>query len=62
MSFVANAVSVRSGGGYKEIQWLHSGVAGAFRHYIKQLAVRLSVQLVKNNAVDIETVLAVCFS
>ena len=54
--FVANAVSVRSGCGYKEVQRLHSSVTGAFRHYIKQLSVRLCVQLVKHNSVDIETV------
>ena len=58
MSFVANDVGVRSGCGYKEIQRLHSCVTEAFGHYIKQLSVRLSVQLIYNN-VDVEAVLAV---
>ena len=55
--FVANAVGVRSGGGYEEIQRLHTRVTGAFRHNIKQLSVRLGVKFIKNYTVNIETVL-----
>ena len=50
-------VGVCSGSGDQEIQRLHSGIAGAFGHNIKELSVGLSVQLIKYNTVDIEAVL-----
>ena len=41
----------------KEIQRLHTGIAGAFGHDIKELAVGLGVQLIKHHAVGVEAVL-----
>ena len=43
--------------GNKEIQRLHTGIAGALCHNIKQLSVGLRVQLIENNTVGVETVL-----
>jgi hypothetical protein len=37
----------------QKIQRLHSGIAGALGHDIKELSVRLRVQLVKDHAVDV---------
>lgn len=58
---VADGIRIISGSGDQEIQRLHSGVAGAFGHNIKEFSVRLSVQLVKYYAVDIEAVFGICF-
>ena len=57
VDLIADGLRIVAGRGDKEIQWLHTGIAGAFRHNIKELAVRLGVQLVKYNAVGVETVL-----
>ena len=54
---IADGLRIVSGCGDKEIQRLHTGVTGAFRHDIKELAVRLGVQLIEHNAVGVETVL-----
>ena len=43
--------------GDKEIQRLHTGIAGTFGHNIKELAVRLGVQLIEHHAMSIEAVL-----
>ena len=59
MNFIADAVGVRSGCGNQEIQRLHSRITGAFGHNIKELSVWLSVQLIKDNAVDVEAVLGI---
>ena len=55
--FVADRLGICSGSSNEEIQRLHSGVAGTLGHYIEQLPVRLSMQLVEDNSVDIEAVL-----
>ena len=57
MYLVADGFRVVAGGGNEEIQRLHTGIAGAFGHNIKQLSVGLGMQLVKHHAVGVETVL-----
>ena len=54
---IADGLRIVARRGDKEIQRLHTGVTGAFRHDIKELAVRLGVQLIEHNAVGVETVL-----
>lgn len=44
----------------QEEQWLCSGITGAFGHDIEQFPVRLCMQLVKDDRMDIQTVLGVC--
>ena len=41
----------------EDVERLHSRIAGAFRHNVKELAVRLCVKFVEHNAVDVESVL-----
>src|SRR5699024_2747073 len=43
----------------QEIQRLHPGVTGTLCHHIKQLPVRLGMQLVKDHSVDIEAILSI---
>lgn len=43
--------------GNEEVQRLHTSIAGALGHNIKQLSVWLRVQLIKDNTVGIEAVL-----
>ena len=57
--FIADGFRVRPGGRYKEIQRLHPRVAGALGHNVKELPVRLGMQLIKDHTVDIEPVLRV---
>ena len=59
MYLVADAVCVRACCCDKEKQRLHSCIARTLCHNIIELSVRLGVQLIENNAVDIKTVLAV---
>ena len=59
MDFIADGVCIVSGSGNQEIQRLHSGITGALGHYIKELSVRLGVQLVKDHTVDVKAVLRV---
>nr|DAO53593.1 MAG TPA: hypothetical protein [Caudoviricetes sp.] len=54
---VADGLRIVARCGDKEIQRLHSGVAGAFGHDIKQLAIGLRMQFVKHHTMSIETVL-----
>ena len=54
---IADGLCIIARCGDEEIQRLHSGVAGAFGHNIKQLAVWLCMQLVKHHAVGVEAVL-----
>ena len=54
---IADGLRIVAGRGDKEIQRLHTGIAGAFCHDIKELAVRLRVQLIEYHAVGVETVL-----
>ena len=55
VDFITNGVCIISGSSNQEIQWLHSGIAGAFSHYIKEFPIRLSVQLIKYHTVYIKT-------
>ena len=57
--FVADGFRVCPGSGYKEVKRLHTSIARALGHNVKELPVRLGVQLVKHHAVDIEPVLRV---
>ena len=41
----------------EEIERLHSRIARAFRHNVKEFAVRLRVQFVEHDTVDVESVL-----
>ena len=41
----------------EEVARLHSRITRAFRHNVKELAVRLRVQLIKYHAVNVEAVL-----
>ena len=61
MYLIADAIGIRSGCGNQEIQRLHSGIAGAFGHNIKQLSVRLRMQFIKHNSVNVETMLGIGF-
>ena len=61
MRFIADAVGIRSGSCDKEVERLRSGITRAFCHNIEELSIRLSVQLIKNNSVNVETVLGVGF-
>ena len=57
VNLIADGLRIVAGRGDEEIQRLHTSVAGAFRHNIKELAVRLGVQLIEYHAVGIEAVL-----
>ena len=57
MDLIADGLCIVSGCSDEEIQRLHPGVTGAFGHNIKELAVRLRVQLIEYHAVGIEAVL-----
>jgi hypothetical protein len=57
MLLVADRVRVVPGGGDEEEQRLHPRVAGSFCHDVKELPVRLRVQLVEDDAVRVESVL-----
>ena len=61
VNFIADAVGVRSGCGNQKVQWLHSCIAGAFGHDIKQLSIRLRMQFIKHHSVDVETMLGISF-
>ena len=41
----------------EEVERLHSRIARAFRHNVKEFAVRLRVQFVEHDTVDVESVL-----
>ena len=62
MDFIADGVCIISGSGNQEIQRLHSGIAGALCHYIKEFPVRLGVQLIEYHAMDVKAVLTVGLS
>ena len=57
VDLIADGLRIVAGRGNEKVQRLHTGVAGAFGHNIKELAVRLGVQLIEHHAVGIETVL-----
>ena len=59
MRLITDGMGVRPRRGDEEIQRLHPGVPGALGHDVKQLPVRLRVQLVKHHAVDVEAMLGI---
>ena len=61
MGFIADAVGVCSSRGDEKIQRLHSGISGSLGHNIKELSVGLSVELIKDNTVDVKAVFGVGF-
>ena len=61
MGFVTDGFCIRTGCCNEKIQRLHPSVARALGHNIKELPVRLCMQLIENNSADIESVLGVGF-
>ena len=57
MNLIADGLRIVAGRGDEKIQRLHTGIAGALGHNIKELAVWLGVQLIENYTVGIEAVL-----
>ena len=57
MDLIADGLRIIAGRGNEKIQRLHTGIAGAFGHDIKEFAVGLGVQLVEYHTVCIEAVL-----
>lgn len=57
VDLIADGLCIVSGRGDEEIQRLHTSIAGAFGHDIKELAVRLRVQFIKYHTVGIKSVL-----
>ncbi len=62
MHLIANTVDVIARSGNQKVKRLHPGIARAFSHDVKQSPVWLGVQLIKHHAVDVETMLRICFS
>ena len=56
VDLIADGLRIIAGRGDKKIQRLHTGIAGAFCHDIKELAVGLGVQLIEHHAVGIKSV------
>ena len=56
MYLIADGLRIIAGRSDEEIQRLHTGIAGVFRHDIKELAVRLRVQFIEHHAVGVEAV------
>ena len=59
VGFIADGMGIRPGCGNEKVQRLRSGIAGTFGHDIKQLPVRLRVQLIEDHTAYVKTVLAV---
>ena len=57
---VADRIGVRACRRDQEIQRLHSCVARALRHNVKELPVWLRMKFIEHDTVDVEAVLAVC--
>ena len=57
VDLIADGLRIVARRGDEEIQRLHTGVAGAFRHNIKELPVGLGVQFIEHHAVGVEAVL-----
>ena len=56
VDLIADGLRIVAGRGDEKIQRLHTGIAGALGHNIKEFPVRLGVQLVKYHAVGVEAV------
>ena len=56
MCLIADGMCIRSCCCDQEIEWLHSRVTGALRHYIEQHPVGLGMQLVKYHTMDIKPI------
>ena len=61
VNFIADWICVRSGCGDEKIQRLHSRITGAFGHNIEQLSVRLCMQFIKHNPVNIKAMFGISF-
>ena len=61
VGFIADAVGICSGCRNQEVQRLHSCIAGALGHDIKELSIGLCVQFIEDHAMNIEAVLGVGF-
>ncbi len=61
VGFVADALRVCPRRGDQEIERLQTCVAGTLGHHVKELPIRLRMELVKHNPVHIEAVLGVGF-
>ena len=59
MRLIADGLRIRPRCGNEEIKRLHTRIAGAFRHNIKEFAVRLRVQLIKHNSMNVEAMLRI---
>ena len=57
VDLIADGLGVVACRGNKEVQRLHTSIAGTLGHNIKQFSVRLRVQLIKYNTVGVEAVL-----
>ena len=57
VNLIADGVCIISSSRDQKVERLHSGIAGAFGHNIKELSVRLRVQFVKDHAVNVKAVL-----
>ena len=57
MRLVADGLCIRPCRCDEEVKRLHTRITGAFRHNVKELAVRLRVQFVEYNTVNVEAVL-----
>ena len=57
MHLIADGIRIVPRRGDQEIKRLHPRITGALQHDVKQLSVRLRMQLIEDNAVGIETVL-----
>ena len=59
MCLVADGAGVRPSRRDEEVERLHPGIAEAFCHNVKQLSVRLGMQLVEHYVLYVETVLGI---
>ena len=57
VDLIADGLRIIAGRGDKKIQRLHTGIARTLGHNIKELTVRLRMQLIENYAVGVEAVL-----
>ena len=61
MRFIANGVCIRSCRRDEKVQGLHTGIARAFRHNVEEFSIRLGMKFVKDDTVDVKTVLTLGF-
>ena len=56
VDLVADGLRIVASRGNEEVQRLHTGIAGALGHDIKELTIRLGVQLIEHHTVGVESV------